>query len=1275
MVDKDGEPTEEISTKLSSESKLEHDFSTLVIVPNSELQDVPATRTSSINITKQLSKIISSPSYPGFADAIEMDVVQRLSKSHVNPGDVIELVRLKDEGKFQEAISFVEETQPTSGKSHFAFAPVEQIMQQFGLEDITQGLTSSQVALNSELYGKNILDVGHKDPIWKIYLNQFCSVVILLLFAAAIASFALKNIVEGTFILLIMNINAALATYMENSAANVLDKLAEMSSPCCTVIREGVTTLLDSKEVVPGDVVMLKTGDTVAADMRVFDVMEMRVNEALLTGESEDVKKTLEAADLESPFSSNLCFASTSVTAGSGRAIVVNTGMNTQVGKIAKQLKKASEGSKLTPLQRGLNRLGGVIGIISALVLVTIVIVAVVTGFDDPTRPNSNKVLSIVLLAVGFAASSIPEGLPMVVTISLSIGAKDMAKKNANIRKLPAVETLGCCSIVCSDKTGTLTEGKMTATTIVTLRHENSGATAKRHLFYPTLGFNPLGGVFEPKDLTEDLKTSLTLHAKNSQSFQNVDKNVCAEGVDSLNSKHIKTCMLTAYINSYGTRVETDKNGKWVAAGNMTESPLVVAATKCGIGNVLDSNDDTHDLYQRIDTLEIPFSSVRKLMCTVHKLPEENLYAKLNLSRAGSTFTHIAAIKGAPDMLMPVCSLVVNGSDDNLFIDWSDQITKGKIPEESLKIMSEENESLSSQALRVLLLAICPLTDSDVESLSNCEDADGRLALIKALPMVFLGFIGSIDPPRHGVKDAIETCKRAGVRVIMITGDQKATASAVARDIGLSNTHANSSRDSTVKMSHLPDDGFAIECNALHISHSHLNGYLPEEQLDYMTRTYSVFCRAQPEDKVAIVESLKRQGYLTAMTGDGVNDAAALKTADIGIAMGINGTDVAKGASEMVLLDDNFCTIVNSIESGRTIYANIQKFVSFLLGTNIGEILYLTISILISTLPPVEALQILFLNFMTDGCPAVALSREPPDDDTMSKKPRLPKQPIMTKTWWIYGNLPHTVFEAGAVICSILLALYWCTGVCTLSGLHDQCKHIILKDHENVEHNLVYFCKSYEYRLTREYKGWVTNINYYDLTDLKMKTFLGAALGKVEKLTPSSPELHPDIKKSFEALKKSGIPEKFRKFVELDQDGWVKPLKTQTIPSNPDQLYGAAPPGFYDITGRKTIQARTISFITAVWCEMLRAYTVRSWDYFFKVFNRNPWMHVACSVSATATFAITIIPKISTIMHTVSLTWWQYLFAVALALLTMVLDECIPKVIYRKMIKHNKIDN
>ncbi|KAL8425909.1 hypothetical protein ACSSS7_008277 [Eimeria intestinalis] len=1088
-----------------------------------------------------------------------------------------------------------------------------------------------------------------------------------------------------------------------------------MAAPMCCVVRDGEEKQIAAEEVVPGDVVLLATGNNVAADMRCIEVTELKTNEAILTGrlslwmppqcslqhreegrslllppaifhgfsgESEDVNKSVMAVDKDAPFATNLCFASTIVTNGNGKALVFATGMNTQVGRIATQLKKAGAASRLTPLQRGLNRLGGLIGIIAICVLIVIVVVAVLTGYKDPAHPNSDPVFTIVLVAVGFAVSSIPEGLPMVVTICLSLGARDMVKRKANVRKLPAVETLGCCSVICSDKTGTLTEGKMTATRLVTFcRNAEVSDSGKRlskmFAVYPTKGFDPHGGVFDHSQLTQEKKNTLTaLHGQAAfESFGKVLTDFASESTAdsaenlavSAAAVRVRALLTASYLNSHSTKLEqNEKTKQWTTVGNMSEGALVVVAAKAGL------TPETHRLHPREAALEVPFNSARKMAMTVHTLPSVNMFAGVKLENGNNKYTHLAIVKGAPDrrcedFLSKSYSLHVSMFIDRVPLFMSAQLaahvgyclsenagTSGvawnvRLGLSEIEEISGANATLSSAALRVLTVAVRPLTAAQFAKLKTCETADERLKLVTQEPeksLTILGLVGSLDPPRAGVREAVAECHGAGVRVVMITGDQLPTACAIAREIGILNEREN-------------DGGIrSVTCAVLHENDDPSLPYKSNEELDAFVDGVRVFARAQPEDKFWLVSSLQRLGHTVAMTGDGVNDAPALKAADIGVAMGIAGTDVAKGAAEMILLDDNFCTIVAAVEEGRKIYGNIQKFVCFLLGTNIGEIIYLTIAIAASLPLPLEALQVLFLNLMSDGCPAVALAKEPPDEDNMMVPPRNRKQPIMTRDWWLFGNLPHTLFEAACVLFSLAMALYLCTGSVLLKDLTSLCETVTVVNAEGREESLRYFCACHEYRVHGNYTGWVTNIDFFNPETKTMMQVLGAARGKVKNIKATSPELLGWIR---EAMNKE-CPDS----LERDARGWCRAkAKTSWKGGSSPVPLGLLPNDYYDVGSRGSRMGRTSSFISAVWCEMLRAYTVRTWDWFFTVFNRNPWMHLACAISASLTSLITIIPGLSSVFSAAPLPWWLYLFAIGCGFLNLALDELIPKPLYR----------
>ncbi|KAF8822081.1 putative P-type ATPase4, partial [Cardiosporidium cionae] len=1243
-----------------------------------------------------------------YPDNLESELMEHLS--HFSLQGFVEEAKSQDPAAFEAARSIVEHEHPSSGKNHFASASLQELMSEFGLEDTFKGLSTAAVERSLETYGPNVLQKEKRESVLRLFLSQFLSFVIILLLFASIVSLALSQWVEGIAIIVIVTLNATLATYMERSASNALAKLAGLQAPKCTVRRNGEEVIIDAVNVVPGEIILFRTGDRIAADLRLVEVTELRTNEALLTGESDEVKKTLVARELNSAFASNLCFASTSVSNGSGIGLVFATGMSTQVGRIAEQLQKAGSGNRLTPLQRALNRLGGFIGGFAVVVLGeprVVVGIALLTNYTDPARPGENRYLSILLIAVGFAVSSIPEGLPVVVTISLSLGAKDMVNRNANINKLPAVETLGSCTVICSDKTGTLTEGKMTAIRLATIcrtgrKLNESSSVSENFSFYPTRGFNPFGGIFKSEDLTERVKRKILqlFMEGSSRTFDGIATDYGNSGNSSAESCLVRAALLATYLNSYGTTLEKEKNS-WITRGNMSEGALVVAAAKAGFG----PNEDisVHSEYAALKELEIPFNSSRKMMITVHNLPQPGKFGGLTLLLpSGDPVKHVAIVKGAPDRIIERVGHCLQEENNDIQINWN-----ACVNEEILEDIRKVNFDMSKDALRVLAVGLVPLSFEDIALLSDKEDGEERLGyilkykvvihsisktinmLLQTQSFILLGLVGSEDPPRFGVNNSIEKCRWAGIRVVMITGDQVTTARAIAQKIGLIGYDEASFNS-------------VIQCSVMHESNDIYKPHLPEDRINQIIATTNVFSRAQPEDKILIVQALQKKGEVVAMTGDGVNDAPALKAADIGIAMGIAGTDVAKGAAEMVLLDDNFNTVVAAVEEGRKIYANIRKFVSFLL----GEIIYLTTAIIASLPLPLEALQILFLNLMSDGVPAVALSREPADDDNMLVirngnsfidltlqvlvPPRPRAEQIMTRDWWLFGNLPHTIFEAMAVLASLCVALYLSLGVLFLNDIESQCRRVTLgvEGVQNGRSSFVYFCRSFEYVVERNYIGWRTNIDFWNPTKSnktfkfhvecylvkpnQMQQFLNAARGKIDDISVNTS--NPAVRDAFAFGCGANLVN--------DSRGWCLPRADTLAPSNGAAPEGAALLSYFSVAARGTERARTMSFITAVWSEMLRAYTypdlncklhVRSWEWFYLVFNRNPWMHIACSTSATMTFLVTAIPGIQTIFGTSILSWWQYLLAISWALMNLALDELIPKPMYRHLRKKLKV--
>ena len=730
----------------------------------------------------------------------------------------------------------------------FYTQPKGQVLSQLNSNE-TSGLTSGQVATLKEKYGLNKLKEKKKKTTFERFVEQFKDVMILILIGAAIISFVIacvernpKEFFEPALILLIVIINAIMGVMQESKAEKALDALKNMSAPHARVIRDGVETLIDAADLVPGDIIRLEAGDFIPADARLLKSVSLKSEESALTGESVPSEKDANAEISENaPLGdrANMVFSGCSVTYGTATAIVTATGMDTEMGKIANLLDSETDGQ--TPLQQKLAQLGKYLGIVAIAACAIIFIVGIA---------NSIPPMEIFMTAVSLAVSAIPEGLPAIVTIVLSIGVQRMVKKNALIRRLPAVETLGSASVICSDKTGTLTQNRMTL----------------------------VKAYFDGSDNTEDITEDCT--------------------------ENIKKLLCYGTLCSDGSVILSD--GQEQHIGDPTETSIVLAAHKNGM-----SKDALNEKYPRL--AEIPFDSDRKLMSTVNNIDGKN----------------IVIVKGAFDVMASRC-------------------IKG-----DLEKAKDINEKMSENALRVLAIGYKEI-DSVPENPTS-EELESEL--------IFMGLVGMIDPPRPEAKEAVAICRKAGIKPVMITGDHVVTASAIARELGI-----------------LLDGDMAITGAELDA--------MTDSELDAQVENISVYARVSPENKIRIVRAWQRKGQVVSMTGDGVNDAPALKAADIGCAMGITGTDVAKGAADMTLTDDNFATIVDAVKEGRGIYDNIKKVVGFLLGTNIGEVFTVFVAMLLWHKTPLLSMQLLWINLVTDSLPAIALGMEGVEKDIMTRKPK-----------------------------------------------------------------------------------------------------------------------------------------------------------------------------------------------------------------------------------------------------------------------------------------------
>ena len=777
--------------------------------------------------------------------------------------------------------------------------------------DIKQGLTAEEAEHRLSRDGPNVLEAEKPVPAWRRFLKQFQNSLVILLIVAgviSVASWAYERggglPYEAIAIFAVVILNATMGHLQESRAEAAVAALRSMTAAEATVIRGGERTRLAGAGLVVGDVILLEEGNTVPADGRLIESASLQAAEAALTGESLPVDKDPATLHREVALGDreNMVFSGTAVTHGHGAAIVTATGMQTEMGGIAGLLRDTR--AEPTPLQRELARTGKRLGVI--VVGIAVVMIATIMLTSDVRGITAT--LDVLILGVALAVAAVPEGLPAVVTAVLSMGVQRMAKRNAIVRHLAAVETLGSATVIASDKTGTLTKNEMTVRVVV---------TASGRVTLEGSGYAPAGEV--KRDDGGAIEGPLRAELERA----------------------------LAAADRANNAVLQERNGQWTVQGDPTEGALLVAARKAGLVSA--------DLDQRLERVgELPFSSDRKLMSTVHRQAEPE--------PRGILFT-----KGAPDVLLARCRFEVFGNDRR-------PLTPERITE-----IREINQELTGQALRTLAVAGRRLPATEMVTLEDTPDE--RLER----DLVFAGLIGMIDPPRPEARDAVARARRAGIRPVMITGDHPRTAGAIAQELGITEDQRAASGADLDRM----DDA----------------------ELARTVADVSVYARVNPEHKLRLIDALRRQGAVVAMTGDGVNDAPALKKADIGIAMGITGTDVSKEAADIVLADDNFATIVAAVDEGRAIFANIQKFLRYLLSSNIGEVLTMFVGVVLAerlglqgapgnVVMPLLATQILWINLVTDGAPALALGVDPPDHDLMEQTPRPTGESVVTSRMW-----------------------------------------------------------------------------------------------------------------------------------------------------------------------------------------------------------------------------------------------------------------------------------
>ncbi|MGZ9224837.1 MAG: cation-translocating P-type ATPase [Anaerolineales bacterium] len=811
------------------------------------------------------------------------------------------------------------------------------------------GLTSEEAKKRLEHYGPNQLEEAPRPTFLQMLWEQLNNFVVILLIIASIISALLGDYIEASAIMAIVVLNAVLGIVQERRAEEALAALKKLAAPDAQVVRDGSRQSIPAYELVPGDLVFLEAGNYVPADLRLLEAVNLRVEEASLTGESLPVQKNA-ARVLEKnvPLGDrkNTAFMGTLVSYGRGRGVVTSTGMHTQLGLIATMLQNVEV--EITPLQRRLDQLGKSLSVAALLLVAIVFIVALINYtninllFTGPLAYFSEyaeSITEVFIIAISLAIAAVPEGLPAVVTISLALGMREMVKRHALIRKLSSVETLGSATIICSDKTGTLTQNEMTVTRLW---------VDGQFITVTGTGYVPRGDF-----LIDGQKVVISKYPA------------------------AQTVLWLGLLNNDSlleTTGEEDSQKTYRIVGDPTEGSLLVAAAKAGAAYV-----DIKEAYPREN--EVPFDSERKRMITVHDVATPRADDPSPFTNERHKNWNVIAVKGAPDVVLELCTQY-QGMDD----------TPRSLGTEARERILAANDEMTKDALRVLGLAY--RVSRDVP-----DDPEQVKAEELEKDLVFVGLIGMIDPARTEVRPALERAREAGIRTVMITGDYPNTARAIAETIGL--------------LQHGRNVMTGAQLDAL-----------SDKELKQAIEDTAVFARVSPEHKMRIVDALQANDEIVAMTGDGVNDAPAIKRADIGIAMGITGTDVAKETADMVLTDDNYASIVSAVEQGRIIYSNIRKFVFFLLSSNVAEIMIIFLATLAGLPAPLTAIQLLWLNLITDGAPALALAVEKGDPDIMDQKPRAKSEPIVNRSMML-GLGVQTIAQTGAVLTAFALGLIW----------------------------------------------------------------------------------------------------------------------------------------------------------------------------------------------------------------------------------------------------------